>query len=355
MAPKAVQARAPGKIILIGEHAALHGCPVFATALGLYCTVRVWARDDDQIEMQLPDLHFHRHYSTAVVLDYVQEVRRRWACLRDNPNAQDFSGVRGSDIDHLAKCAVGEILCNVALEDLRGFTLRVQSSIPLDAGFGSSAALAVSLSAALQRFFNLTPQHHPLHSLAMCIERYQHGFPSGIDHNTSLMGGMVERRPEASNRSKLLLWPSSTAHAQLRGAEIYHTGAARESTGHVIAATRHRLEGRDNPLLASMQNSAERFRTLLQSREPAPETLKYVLRNYEAALECLGVVPEAIVQVIRAVEAAGGAAKICGAGALSGDQAGALLVVGAPALPALARYRRINAPLAVAGLEVNEQ
>jgi mevalonate kinase len=355
MAPVAVQTRAPAKIILIGEHAALQGCPVFATTLGLYCTVQVRERDDDQIEIQLPELQIHRQYSTGALLDYVREVRQRWVCFRNDPQTHTFIGVRGNDVDHLVKCAVGEVLLKLALEDIRGCTLRVQSSIPLDAGFGSSAALAVSLSAALLRLFKLSPQRHPLQPLAMRVERYQHGLPSGIDHNTCLLGGMVERRREAGNRFKMISWPESTVHLQLHGIEIYHTGAARESTGHVIAATRHQLEGRDNPLLASMHSCAERFRTLLQSRSPAPETLKALVHDYEAALECLGVVPKAVVQVIRAIEAAGGAAKICGAGALSGDQAGALLVVDAPALPELAHYRRIDAPLAVGGLEVQVQ
>lgn len=65
-----IQARAPGKIILMGEHPVLHGCPAIATSLGLYCNIQVRPREDERIELQLPDLNFHRCYTFHFVLDY---------------------------------------------------------------------------------------------------------------------------------------------------------------------------------------------------------------------------------------------------------------------------------------------
>lgn len=346
MASTTILARAPGKIILIGEHAVLHGCPAIATSLGLYCDVQVRPREDMHIALQLPGLDLHRCYALATLLDYPsREVQLR---------IQGSYCAERTDADHLVKCAIGEILRKLTPNDWRGFSLRVESTIPANCGFGSSGALAVSLAAALLRFFDLEPRQHPLEPVAMSIERYQHGQPSGIDHNTSLRGSTIERRPMADGNFKLIAWPKSAAWLQLRDVQIYDTGAARETTGQVIAATRQRLEGPDNALLKRMCHTAERFRALLKQPVLMPETLKHLLKDYEAALERLGVVPRNIAKLIRVIEKAGGAAKICGAGALSGDQAGALLVIGAHELPELARYRRIDAPLAVDGLEICE-
>jgi len=330
----------------MGEHAALHGCPMIACTVGLYCDVWIEPRQDREIRLQLPDLSFQRAYSPYQLADYTERMRTALEHYRVDPNPGSFAALDSGSPDHLVKCAIGEILLRLAPQDWRGFTLRLQSQIPRGAGFGSSGALAVTLAAALLR---LAPTDCPLESLAMTIERYQHGDPSGIDHNTSLRGGIVKGRRDAHGVFHPGELPAS-AVALLKDLKIFNTGTARESTGQVIAATRHRLEGADNALLASLQRNTERFASLLQQTRPMPETLRAVLRDYQADLETLGVVPAAIARTIRAIEKTGGAAKVCGAGALSGEQAGALLVLGGPPLTG---YQPIDAPLAVPGLEIS--
>jgi len=351
----AIQASAPGKVILMGEHAALHGCPVIASSIGLYCNVWVRPHRDGLAELKLPDLEIHRFYELGQLVDYTLRVRQAWERYRSEPTSRHFEQVRGMDPDHLVKCAIGEILLRLPPKDWHGFSLRVRSQIPVDAGFGSSGAVAVTLVAALLRLFRLPATEDSIQSLALTLERYVHGQPSGIDHNTSLRGSVVERRSTGEGAFRLTSSPAENLNMALHGLQIYHTGAAREGTGQVIAATRDRLAGLGNPLLGSMCRNTERFCSLLQQTRPMPETLKAVVRDYEADLEKLGVVPAAVAEVIRAIERSGGAAKICGAGALSGDSAGALLVVDAPSLPALRRYRRIDATLGVSGLEISEQ
>ncbi|WP_423204233.1 hypothetical protein PGC34_23110 [Pseudomonas kribbensis] len=347
-----IHARAPGKIILMGEHAALHGCPVIACSVGLYCNVWVQRRQDRELQLQLPDLPFQRTYSPYQLTDYVGRMRLASEHYRAAPSAKSFAPLGTGDPDHLVKCAIGEILHRLPPRNWRGFILRVQSQIPPGAGFGSSGALAITLTAALTQLFELTETDCPLEPLAMTIERYQHGEPSGIDHNTSLLGSVIEGRRNAKGEFTLHTLPAIAPNLLPDALRLFNTGTANESTGQVIAATRHRLTGTDNPLLASMRHNTERFGSLLRQTRPMPETFRAAIRAYQANLESLGVVPATVAQVIRAVEKAGGAAKICGAGALSGDQAGALLVLGATNLPELARYRQIDAPLAVAGLEI---
>ena len=57
-----------------------------------------------------------------------------------------------------------------------------------------------------------------------------------------------------------------------------------------------------------------------------PSLLIALIKQAEAALEELGVVPEPVRRIIRRIEACGGAAKISGAGALSGSGSGSILV-----------------------------
>ncbi len=57
-----------------------------------------------------------------------------------------------------------------------------------------------------------------------------------------------------------------------------------------------------------------------------PERVTALIREHQACLEALGVVPEPVRTLVRRVEAAGGAAKVSGAGSLAGPGAGSLLV-----------------------------
>ena len=73
-----------------------------------------------------------------------------------------------------------------------------------------------------------------------------------------------------------------------------------------------------------METATRRLRAELERGDAADAGA--LIREFEACLEDLGVVPEAVRETVRRVEDRGGAAKISGAGALTGRGAGSLLV-----------------------------
>ncbi len=75
-----------------------------------------------------------------------------------------------------------------------------------------------------------------------------------------------------------------------------------------------------------MEAVTRALRAEIESSGEDPAAPLPLLREQQACLEELGVVPAAVRDLVRAVEAAGGAAKISGAGSLSGPGAGCLLV-----------------------------
>ena len=70
----------------------------------------------------------------------------------------------------------------------------IDSTIPVGAGLGSSAAFAVAISASLCRFYG-HPEDH-IAKWAFIVEQIIHGNPSGIDDAVVYHGGLVVFKKE---------------------------------------------------------------------------------------------------------------------------------------------------------------
>jgi mevalonate kinase len=150
------QASAPGKVILLGEHAVVYGQP--ALALPLDRGVRVQAEPASSLRLKtLP----------ASGAAQVQEALSR----------------------------LGEALGSPKVE------VSIDSSIPLSAGLGSSAAVAVGLARALAAAADRTLTDDEVLTLAAGMEQHFHGQPSGIDHTTCALA--VPLRFERGNPSRV--------------------------------------------------------------------------------------------------------------------------------------------------------
>jgi mevalonate kinase len=324
-----VAVSAPGKLILMGEHAVVYGRPALVAAIDLRLTVRLAPRGGAAVHLDLPGLGHSESSSWSELRAYARTVRERWESYAQQPAAAGFRAVRGEDPAHVVKVALGETaeaLAGEAMYFLRGCRLRVTSELPIGSGFGSSAAAATALVAAVLVFHGQAALPARIERLVLEVERRQHGLPSGVDGATVLQGGVLWARklPEGLEIERIAA--SSPLLSRLR---VYDSGSPADPTGAVVAAVRE-LRDRDaarvEGLLGRMDAAAQEVRAQLERSAEDPERTLHAIREQEACLEALGVVPAAVRSVIRRVERAGGAAKISGAGSLRGPGGGSLLI-----------------------------
>ncbi len=324
-----IKASAPGKVILMGEHAAVYGCPAVVAAIGL--RLRASLRElgpGEPVILELSDLSTRVETTWRDILRYTEKFRQRWLSYAAAPSRESFQPLRIEDPAHLVKIALGEGLGSAKStlrEPPRGIHLRIDSELPVGSGFGSSAAVAAAVLAVVRAWQGKEVSPESLKQPALEVDRRQHGLPSGVDTTTVLEGGIlfVERSGDELQATGVEASPE-----HLRRFALFDSGAPAEPTGSVVAEVRslkaqapHRVEA----LLERMEVATRRFRRCL-SDEAAKVGLVQSMRTFERCLEDLGVVPREVQQRVRQIEAAGGSAKISGAGSLAGPGAGSLLV-----------------------------
>jgi len=170
-APKTPVRRAPeagvgvghGKIILLGEHAVVHGRHAIACPVPL--TIRAIVEDGDRgVELLIP--RWGVEYQLAKPLEQRRSFER----------------------------AAGAILDKLGLAT-RTMRIEVFPDVPRGMGLGGSAALAVAIVRALDLHFRLGLSDAEVNELAYLSEQNAHGQPSGIDNTLATYGKpLVYRR-----------------------------------------------------------------------------------------------------------------------------------------------------------------
>lgn len=335
--PDSLVVSAPGKLILLGEHAAVYGRPALVAAIDRRLRARFTRLAGPQVELVLSDLGGHRErLSWPAVRGYAEAAGGRWARFATGGEPGGFPTLRGDDPAHLVKVALGE---TAAWLERRGYPvpgvrLAISSDLPVGSGFGSSAATAVAVAGGLCHLAGLAIAAADLEPLALVIERRQHGHPSGIDTAATLHGGVIwaERGPDGT----LVHAAIELRSPHLARLAVYDTGAPPEPTGAVVAGVRALYERQPERIEAVLDRLAAATRALraeLERADGEPGRPAELFRQSAAALAELGVVPGPVRELIRDIERQGGAAKISGAGSLAGPGAGSLLVYHSDAGP----------------------
>lgn len=187
---QAVIASAPGKAVLSGEYAVLHGAAAIAVAVDRRARVTVRKSGDE------------RH-----VIDAPGYLPGKWHFTVDNsknfnwqealPDASAFALVEAVwhsfDIRDWPPMAI-EIDTRALCDDATGLKL----------GLGSSAAVAVALAAALKSYCEVDRDFRA--TAFDAHDRFQQGRGSGVDVAISHDGGLIAYR-RAGRESRQLGWP----------------------------------------------------------------------------------------------------------------------------------------------------
>jgi len=344
----------PAKLILMGEHAVVYERPALIATIDLWLQAHLETRADSDVHLRLEDLDHEETTAWPEIRAYADAVRDRWEHYRAAPDADTFAEIRGPDPAHLVKVALGEAARRWEEVSSSGLAVSIRSEQPIGAGFGSSAALAAAIVYGLTTLYDLERSYDALYPVVMDVERRQHGTPSGVDPAALLHGGLLWSDAAADDGLPRPLDPSTTFPKTL---QVYYTGSPNESTGTVVDAVRTRREEDSASIEATLDRMGGATHTVYDAfveGTTSPSALVEAIRQFEAGLETLGVVPSAIQDLIRYIENKGGAAKISGAGALTGSRAGPLLVYHpdphAPLWAHLQQLSELNVRLGVDGV-----
>lgn len=205
-APTTLTVSAPGKVLLLGEHAVVHGVKAMAAATSLRCYGHV-EPSADRLSLTMPDIEL-AHAWDAARLPWTLVKPTQAAPTELEPSLQAAltelvaETWPADDRRHAASLAFLYLYMHLAPRHSAAQAFELRSSLPISAGLGSSAAVSVCLASLLL----YTHGHLPLPAAqvplpaehAACInawafiaEKVIHGDPSGVDNTVATLGGAV--------------------------------------------------------------------------------------------------------------------------------------------------------------------
>jgi mevalonate kinase len=150
-----VKASAPGKIILLGEHAAVYNRPALAVPVTqVHVDVEVLDSSREGIWIHAPGIDLHAELGSLPPDHPIGSVIRK-VFQRLGVSTPPFQ---------------------------RGVDVFIQSTIPIAAGLGSGAAVSVALLRALSGHLGQPLADDEVNQLSYEVEKLHHGTPSGIDN-----------------------------------------------------------------------------------------------------------------------------------------------------------------------------
>lgn len=282
-----VVASAPAKVILFGEHFVVYGEPAIVLAIDRRAYAKAELRDDKQLYLRSVNLNLAGYFEDGIFK--IEQGDAKEAKLKFEP----------------LKLAVEKVL-EIYGENL-GLSIEVNSTVPVAAGLGSSAAVAAAVTAAVSALLNVKMSKEDVFRISYEAEKIVHGTPSGVDPAISTFGGT-------------LLFQMDTGFKPLEVETdvplvIGDTGIER-STRVQVAKVRN-VKDKYPRIVEPMMRAAREIvlRAIDALKEDDLETLGDLMNINHALLYGLGVSDESLERLINAARKAGAlGAKLTGAG-----------------------------------------
>jgi len=307
----------PGKLILSGEHAVVYGAPACALAVNKTMHGEYQSRTDDIISIRNVDFNIEASLNMSEILALRDELLKRYEAF--TKNKLTINQVITNPLE-LCWFAISQVFAAVTSWPLAcGFDIQLKADIPLGCGMGSSAALIVNLILGVNSLFDLSLSQEKIYELALAAENLQHGRSSGLDIKLSLTGGI-----HAFQHHQLTPLAIQTLPFQ-----YVNSGKPQSTTGECVAFVKQ--QNFPATLWKEFEKTTKDFIVALKNNNKI-DLIEIIKKNHHLLCE-IGVVPKHIQTLIADIEAQGGAAKICGAGSIRGDNAGIILVTNNIDLP----------------------
>lgn len=323
--PIKTKSKTPGKLILSGEHAVVYGAPALCMAVDLptYCefTQSELTQDDPIIKIELTNFDETHQFNFQQWRDHAIQLESKYQVYTQGNLA--IESVLTNPVD-LIICTLFHFNQLHKIQ-LRNWHIKVYSHGHIGKGIGSSASVIVGLLHNLYTQRQVPINQSELLDLARIIECRQHGDSSGLDVATVFYGGLI-----LFQKGKVLKQLNTI---RFQG-YLIDTGTPASSTGQAVNFVKQwakkEMQGKEPKLHPIWQEFTQ---TTLQI-EAAWEAQNYpalrqAIRKNQNLLEQLGIVPQAVQALIRAIhQNADCVAKICGAGSSSGNKGGMVLMMG---------------------------
>lgn len=274
-----IQASAPAKVILFGEHAVVYGKPAIAVPIS---SLRAVATVDPNV----PPLGYIRVIAEDI--------------------GQALSITMADDVDNALSLAARKVI-ELTGSPLPDVTISLRSSIPIAGGLGSGAAVTTALVRALAAAINAHLENAAINQIVFEVEKLFHGTPSGIDNTV-----IVYEQPIYFVRGQIMqpFLPSAPVHLVIADTGI--TASTKVSVGDVRTLFERNPE-RTQVILDDIGDIVDKARHALENGS-SQQLGSLMVQNHELLRQLTVSSPE----LDRLVEAAIGSgalgAKLSGGG-----------------------------------------